>query len=45
MIVTVSEFNEYSGNYDDDTAKVSIKEMFLGTAESIVIDESVNKSV
>lgn len=38
MIVTVSEFDVYSGNYETDTAVVSMKNAILGAAEEKVID-------
>lgn len=38
MIVTVSEFNVYSGNYEDDTNVVAMKTNILGAAEEKVVD-------
>lgn len=38
MIVTVEQFNTYSGNYEDDPAVVSMKESILKTAEEKVVD-------
>ena len=38
MIVTVTEFNTYSGNYENDTAVTSMKESILAAAEEKVVD-------
>ena len=38
MIVTVEQFNTYSGNYEDDPAVVSMKENILQTAQEKVVD-------
>lgn len=38
MLVTVDEFNAYSGNYETDTAIVTQKNMVLESAQNIVAD-------
>ncbi|MBQ0071486.1 MAG: hypothetical protein KBS81_06480 [Spirochaetales bacterium] len=36
MIVTVDQFNAYSGNYEDKASAVEVKKLFLESAEEIV---------
>lgn len=36
MIVTVDQFNAYSGNYEDKESAVEVKRLFLESAEEIV---------
>jgi hypothetical protein len=36
--VTIEEFDAYSGNFDDDAVRVSLKETYLDAAETIVSD-------
>ena len=38
MIVDVQSLNAYSGNWEDNDAAVTMKELFLGSAEEIVSD-------
>jgi hypothetical protein len=36
MIVSVDQFNAYSGNYEDKEPAVEVKKLFLESAEEIV---------
>ncbi len=36
MIVTVAQFDAYSGNYEDKASAVELKELFLQSAQEIV---------
>lgn len=38
MLVTIEEFNAYSGNYEADTAIVNQKNMVIASAQNIVAD-------